>query len=316
MRWPAALLLTLLVALPSVPLAGAQMTENGFTGNSHLRLAYGDVPLSPAVEPDGRWNAVEYHRVHHSGGALLETFDITPGFAVDGVTCTCGNVTVTDATAFMVSSKGDVAAGDYVLALSYHMVRLEQATFPAAIVFRPLISGPWTATLYLRQGQSVYSRWAETATLPGASHPEYTIHSFGGDDGASQSPVFELNSAAGVAAAPGSPSGLAQSPWAYAAAAFILGALVWAFLVRQGIVQKRTRRQAVAVAAHDEAGKEPTAVLEGRKRALMAALKEVELAKMGREMDNATYDVVKADLKRQTVAVMRALEAAPDKKPE
>jgi len=40
----------------------------------------------------------------------------------------------------------------------------------------------------------------------------------------------------------------------------------------------------------------------------MAALKEVEVAKMHNEMAPEVYDAVKADLKKQTVTVMRALE--------
>jgi len=54
------------------------------------------------------------------------------------------------------------------------------------------------------------------------------------------------------------------------------------------------------------------AVLEGKKRALMAALKEVEVAKMNNEMPPEVYDAVKADLKKQAVTVMRALESGSE----
>jgi hypothetical protein len=42
----------------------------------------------------------------------------------------------------------------------------------------------------------------------------------------------------------------------------------------------------------------------------MAALKEVEVARMQNEIDVATFETVKADLKRQTVTVLRAIEEA------
>ena len=42
----------------------------------------------------------------------------------------------------------------------------------------------------------------------------------------------------------------------------------------------------------------------------LAALKEIEVAKMNNEMPTDVYDAVKADLKKQAVTVMRALETA------
>ncbi|MFO1536051.1 MAG: hypothetical protein ABR586_10330, partial [Thermoplasmatota archaeon] len=88
----------------------------------------------------------------------------------------------------------------------------------------------------------------------------------------------------------------------------------WAFLVQRGMVQARGRKQVAQVAAHTEAAaQDPPAVLEGKKRALLAALKEVELARQSQEMDTPTYDAVKAEFKKQAVTVMRALETADGK---
>ena len=159
----------------------------------------------------------------------------------------------------------------------------------------------------------VYVPAGRTVTAPGTPSMELpctqggcTIREYKGTAAEPLPSPFVVTVQSAAAPAPSGPN-----PWIYAAVAFVAGCILWALLVRQGVVQKRSRRQAVATAAHEEiAAKEPRPVLEGRKRALMAALKEVEIAHQAKEMDTATYDAVKAGLKRETVNVMRALETS------
>jgi hypothetical protein len=297
----------LVAAIVLSPLAVAQMDETSFTTPRHLRVAYGDVPLSPAVEPDGRWNAVVYHRIQHGGGALDEPFTIPQGFLADGATCTCGAVNWTAAGGRVTAP--DVAAGTIVVAVASHLA--SSPSDPIAVTFPDAAGKEWSAAFYLRQGQSVAWSGGAPQVLPGAQRPEYTIHQFTGSGAA---PVFTVN-AAGVEAVV--PPAAGPNPWLYAAVAFVVGAVVWALLVRQGVVQKRSRKQVVAMAAHEQiAAKETAPVLEGKKRALLAALKDVELAHQSKEMDTATYDAVKGEFKRQAVTVMRALETVETGKKE
>lgn len=302
MKWPLAALAALLAlaAAAPLPVAGADMTEHGFAGPAHLRAAYGDIPLTQTVEPDGRWNVVQYVRMEHSGGQSVTVgFNVPPGFVVDDPSCTCGNVTL---TGFEVTTQQDPGAGTHVFALAMHT---PPNGAPAAVplLYQPSVS-PWTATIYTRQGQTVSSTVAETTTLPGADRPEYTIHAFGPASGVG---YFGLNLPPTATTTTAPPEG--TSPWLYAAAGLLVGAALWALLVARGMVQRRTRKQVAAPAAHVEAAKaEPVTVLEGRKRALMAALKEVELARQADEMDIPTYDALKAELKKEAVTVMRAID--------
>lgn len=296
-----------------VPPTAAQMTENGFTGDSHLRAAFGDVPLSPAAEADGRWNVVEYQRLHHAGGPLIAGFAMTPGFAVDGATCTCGNVSLQHAVAPAPSTgveqvtASNVPAGVYVVSLTYHRDGVGGPGLPQGLLFTPA-AGPWTATLYLRSDQTVLTGAAQTQDLPGADHPEYRIHEYAGSD---RQAFFELNGAPVVTPMPAS----ATNPWLFAASGFIFGCIVWYFLVSRGVVQRRTRKQVASTAAHVEAAQnEALPILEGRKRALMAALKEIEMARQADELDLPTYDTLKAELKKETVTVMRAIDESSAKK--
>jgi hypothetical protein len=141
-------------------------------------------------------------------------------------------------------------------------------------------------------------------TSPGASTDgQSTIQVFSG-----LPDPFWISVAPAAAAAPPPSAGF---PWLYSGAAFVLGCIAWSLLVSRGLVQRRSRKQTAAVAAHVEASRSETpALLEGRKRALMAGLKELELARQANEIDVATYDQLKAELKRETVIVMRALDEA------
>ncbi|MES2155619.1 MAG: hypothetical protein V4510_10830 [bacterium] len=301
MTWAALAIVAILVA----PAGAAQMTEFGFSGTSHLRVAYGDVPLSPATESAGQWHAVEYRRITvPAGGSVAQLFAVSPGFAFENAACTCGNVTW---QAGQVTSPSSVPAGSYVIAITTGISA--GPADPVVVRLQTPGSDTASATIYLRQGQMVAGAQAETQVLPGADHPEYTIHAF---EGIPHATSFVLNAPGSPVAASGA-SG--TNPWLYAAAGVIVGAVVWAFLVKRGAVQRKSRKQVATTAAHVEAAQaEPVTVLEGRKRALMAALKELELARQANEMDVPTYDTLKAELKKETVTVMRAIDESGAKK--
>lgn len=194
-----------------------------------------------------------------------------------------GNATVQ--RAFGAEADGD---GGIVLALS----------IPAGLESDAVV------VLYVPAGRTVTAPGTPTQELP-CTQDDCTIREYKGTAAAPLASPFVVTVTSAAVAPPAGPN-----PWIYAAVAFVAGCILWALLVRGGMVQKRSRRQSVATAAHEEiAAKEPRPVLEGRKRALMAALKEVEIAHQAKEMDTATYDAVKAGLKRETVNVMRALES-------
>jgi hypothetical protein len=102
--------------------------------------------------------------------------------------------------------------------------------------------------------------------------------------------------------------------WLLMGVAFFLGMVLWAFLVSRGAVQRRSRKQVVATAPHAEAAREGQAVLEARKLALMAGLKELEMARMNKQVDDAAYDQVKGEFKAEAVTTMRAIEETGGKK--
>jgi hypothetical protein len=293
-----------LLALLAAPVAHAALTDTtDFAEASYLRVADGDIPRTTATEPAGQWNLVEYARVT-SGASVAARFALPAGFSPDGADCTCGNVTVTvlPSGLFQVASSAAPSATTLVAFRAHH------AAGDVAFSFDPQQSDAWTASFYLRQGQSVQSgNTPSTKDLPStAENPGYFITSFSG----SGSGWFQLG------ATPSVPAPVTQTNWVLVGVALVAGAFVWAFLVSRGLVQKKGRKQVAQVAAHVEAAAaDPAPVLEGKKRALLAALKEVELARQANEMPTDVYDVVKADLKKQAVTVMRALETG-DAKPK
>ncbi|MEK6984958.1 MAG: hypothetical protein AABX89_01070 [Candidatus Thermoplasmatota archaeon] len=296
--------LVALAALLLTPVALAADTTD-FTEASYLRVAYGDIPRTSATEPANRWNAVEYQRITDRGATSWAPglFELPSGFQFDGADCTCGNVTVDihPDGRYQIDYPAGVPAGEYVMAFRSHR---DVGDF--AFTFEPQVV-PSVATFYLTADQSIQSNLAPTVAglTSTAENPGYSIWSYAtsASDHGFSGTWFVVGS---NLVAPATASG---PNYVLLAAAAIAGALVWAILVSRGLVQKKSRKQVATVAAHVEAAQtDPAPVLEGKKRALLAALKDVELARQGNEMTVEVYDVVKADLKKQAVTVMRALE--------
>lgn len=278
----------LLVLLLVAPLAAQPMDDLSRINQDHaVKLAFGDIPLTTAVEPAGAWNGVAYAK-----GAAA-TFVLPNGAAYDGTDCSCAN--------FTVSRTGDrfelTTNASATFAFRFH--------FPALTALAFSVPGQSTATqiiVYAQDGFAVTSNLVRQGEALPTTDGTRFIHSFELPAGGNAA-WFTVHPSITTVAPAKSPDYLML------AAGIILGALVWAMLVGRGLVQKRSRKQVVATAAHVEAAKtEPRPVLEARKRVLVAALKELELAKQENQVDTPTYDVVKADLKKQAVTAMRALE--------
>jgi hypothetical protein len=338
MRSAALLSLALFVALAVLPVQAQTAGDDvSFSQASYARAGWGDLPRTAAAEPADLWNVVEYRRVEHNTGtestAQFRAEEGVEHFTVDcqgasGTAGACGNLTVDGATPdgdgykptetpgmITVHVPSATATGTLVVSCRH------SHAFQEALGFSLWFETPDDASLslYVRPGQGVASeREAAVAGLASTDeNPGLSIWRF---DGTSSDPFYHdqwfvvyPGRVALVPAdtlAPG-PGGLAINPWLMLAVGVVLGAIVWALLVSRGAVQAKARKQVVSTAAHVEAAaNDPPAVLEGRKRALLAALKEIEVAKMNNEMPNEVYDAVKADLKKQAVTVMRALETA------
>jgi hypothetical protein len=292
-----------ILALPG-PAAGAEMST--FSETYQVRVGSGDIPTTSAREPAG-WSVEQRYVAQHGTTETTATFDIPAGAQVLAAACSCGNVTTTSgAGTLTVHVAASVPAG----AVTLTVTTTQPADSALALNLRALDASS-VAVVYVPNGSEAHASVAlDAARSPGAS-----------TDGSAQIVVFpNLPSAFWLTVAPTSatsPPAATGAPiqWNYIAAAFILGCLVWSYLVGKGAVQKRSRKQVAGTAAHVEAAKrESPAILETRKRALMAALKDIELAHQNREVEDAPYDAVKADLKAQTVTVMRALDEAASKK--
>lgn len=289
----------LLIALALAPAAQAQ-EEYAFDESYFVRVAVGDVPRTNATETDGRLNVVEYLRLDHDGNRTSVTYD--PEAAGDdvGVGCDCGSASRTGTT---ITVGSDVPAGPVVVSLTHGHPFRDAATVPLAL--EP--AGDVAVTFYLTRDLGVSSSAEPATELEGAQFDGtivqydevaawFTVHPAG-------APAFAETKTREVPVAPG----FGIDPVSVLLG-LLAGALVWYLLVKQGMVQKR-RRQEVAVAAHkDVASREPKPVLEGRKRLLMTALKDLEMARMNKEISDEAYDRLKADFKKQAVTTMRALE--------
>lgn len=304
-----ALLLALLVAAP----ASAQPPV--FDQPYQARLALGDIPTTTTAEGPG-WNLEQRVRVDHvAGNDTTVTLRVPADMQAGTPTCTCSALGSERSGAdTLLHIRGNEPTGTYE-------VRLPSSQ-GASGHLNLTLEAPGYATngvlvVYVPGGHTLQAPIAPDDQLAcTAQAGDCTIHSFRGTE-ARPLPMPFLVTVAPQAATPppqDAPATVDLTPWLYAAVAFALGCLFWALLVSRGTVQKRSRKQAVTTAAHTQVASEPVAVLEGKKRALLAALKEVEVAKMNAEMDTATYDAVKADFKRQAVTVMRALESGEARK--
>ena len=280
----------------AAPAALAQGME--FPQPFQVRVGLGDVPTTPAAEPDG-WSVEQRWRIDSPGAEA--SLPIPPGARVVAATCDCNGTTETQADRVLFH----IPNGTTRATVSLTTTTARGSAFALDL---PVPVQPSIAIAYAPQGME--ARGVGTpSTLPGASGP-HTIHVFGEQGGLPSRFWLAILPAGGAVGTSGPVAvGEAGTPWLWIGAAFLAGILLWALLVSRGLVQARGRKQVVQVAAHEAiAAKEPRPVLEARKRALMAALKEVEMAKMSGEMEAPAYDTVKADLKKQTVTVMRALE--------
>lgn len=307
-------LVALLVTALAVPPAGAQMD---FSQAWQLRGAIGDIPTTGPAEDTSSWNLAETHVVIHDGGSRSFLFTPLAGYTGVDLRCTCQEepVTADDEGAFRFTFNASIEAGTYELTFTQRVAVDAGEAFPIQVPAVPESARSDAAVIfYLPAGYQVTPFPADVTSdepLPSPSKQGFLIHTFRGTPDAPFAPqlafaAYPTQDAIGPAVPEGG-----GFDWLALALGVLGGAVVWAVLVQQGVVQKRSRKQVASQAVHKEVAKtEPVPVLEGRKRALMAALKELEMAKMQKEMDTEVYDQLKARFKREAVTVMRALEEA------
>lgn len=302
--------LLLLAAVVLLPTAAAQIPS--FNEDYQVRAALGDIPSTTAIEPAGTWNVEQRITVAFDNNAseLDRTYLIRlpVGSTLVNATCDCARSTHTQ-TGDTLSLRIEplTESGQRTLTILTRQPVADVYGFRVApttptdlvvILYVP-VSLDATSNVPLREVGLSTDR---TATL------------FYQQFGASDYPFdlwFSIHPAT-TAVAP-SDAEANPLPWLFLVLGLAAGALLWSQLVARGIVQKKSRKQVAAPAAHVEAAKESVPVLEGKKRGLLAALKELELAKQANELPLEVYDAVKADFKRQAVTVMRALEDNGDK---
>ncbi len=304
----------LVLALALTALASpVQAQPPSFSQAYQVRAAVGDIPTTPATEPAGTWNVEQSLKVEFSNATSQAWhFTLPAGSTLANATCDCSRTThgvAGDQLTFTILEQ--TTSGPHTIRV---VTRQPAGDVVGGTVTPPVEAGAdAVVVLYVPGGSSVSSSadFDEVGTSP--SDPSKTILYATFDAG---HPLGDFWYAvhpgtATTAAGPADDGGDGWMEWLVPAAiGLALGAILWALLVSKGMVQAKSRRQVVATAAHVEAAaNDPPAVLEGKKRALLAALKEVELAKQANEMPVDVYDAVKADLKKQAVTVMRALEA-------
>ena len=326
-----AALLGLAALLATTPVASAALQDNldSVTEDTYLRGAVGDIPRTSPTEPAGQLNLVLYLRMEHTQGTETRTLVVLPtGAAEDGADCTCGGLQRNAADGEMFGDPpGSFVAlaiptgepsGSYVAAYRYHVPHLGGDLYAFTLDIAQRDARSLGISLYVPQGSVADSDLAPSGPLlpSTAENPGFVIYHYEGTPAAPTSSawfVLHPGTAAPAAVAAGGDGGI---HWLELGLGALVGVLLWAFLVGRGMVQRRGRREVRREAVHEAmAGREAKPVLEARKRALLAALKELEVARMAKEMGDAAYDAVKADLKRQAVAVMRALEEG-DAKPD
>ena len=296
------LLLAAAVLAAALP---AQAQPPAFTQAYQVRGAVGDIPTTAASEKGGLWNLEQRLTLHFTNTSAQQyAFTIPAGATLTNATCGCPAASTPSAGAVQFSFGSNVPSGTYTLVVATSQPYDSAFGFSLTV---PSQAGAQdrVAILYVPLGLQADS--AVKPSSPGTSTDgSATIQVFQAFASPFWASVHPTTQAAAAPAKTSSP----PISWPVAlVAGLVVGAVAWALLVSRGVVQRKGRRQVASTAAHVEAAAaEPPAVLEGKKRALMAALKEVEVAKMHNEMAPEVYDAVKADLKRQTVTVMRALE--------
>lgn len=303
MRRAALLSLAVLLVALAAPTGTAQPPT--YSEAYQVRAAMGDIPTTAATEPSNAWNVEQRVLVAATNASQAVTLQLPFGSTLVNASCTCGaqpTISGRDVT-FQVAGSGEqtvtlLSSQPASRAFGFEVLRPGVAASTVVVLYVPVSYEVETPVDGDSPGLSTDGS-ARILQYRGASMPNPFWAS------------LHLASTAGGDDTPPAAAGAGINPWLMLAVGVLAGALVWAFLVSRGTVQAKGRKQVAATAAHVEAAaNEPLPVLEGRKRALLAALKEIEVAKMNNEMPTEVYDVVKADLKKQAVTVMRALETA------
>lgn len=271
--------------------ASATAQEMTFTDPHQIRIGYGDLPSTDAVEADGQWNVEETHSLDAPAVLAL------PAGAMDAlIRAENGTANATlEADGYHVTPEGEqVFTITYSLAGSADVLAAQLDLEPQSRVF-----------LYTGPGAFVHAATDSQAPLAWPGDSSILIHEFTG----SLPERFWFNVAPVAPATSVEPTpGIGLDAMSLLLGV-VAGALVWALLVSRGVVQRRSRKQVASSAVHKEvAARESKQSLAGRKRMLMAALKELEMAKMNKDIEPAVYDSLKAEFKRETVTVMRAME--------
>ncbi len=303
-----ALALAAVAALAAPALAQPPLLEQAF----QVRGGFGDIRTTEAVEPAGAWNLVQSLRVPHTQGtASNTTFHVPAGHAVLAPGCSCPAFeSATSGLDVTILVPAGTASGNVTASLTTTAQVDEAFGFILTLPDRA-DAADVVAVLYVPVASDIAGPVA--ATSPGLSTDgQSRIFLFEGTAQAPWPPQASFFLAPATATAPppvDAPTGEGDGfAWLELALGIAIGAALWALLVQRGLVQAQARPPATTGAAPAEAGAaEPRPVLEGRKRALLAALKELELARQAQEVPVEAYEVVKADLKRQAVAVMQAL---------
>jgi len=309
-----------LAALALLLAAGTAAAQPDLDAELQVRAALGDIPTTEAAEPAGTWNVEQRRTVHHeTGNDTVVEFDLPAGSRGNTPSCDCNFMQEGTNGGIRFTIPATEPTGDVTPRVVAHIPNEPAIAF--ALEVPEDVRGSVLAIVYSATGAPVTAAMEEPpdSPLPCADTVGCVLHYYEGtpEDPAPATLWFSILPPGSVAeptpvtttvTVPG-PSE-AGSWWLPLAVGLVLGFLVWAMLVQRGVVQRRSRKQVVTTAAHVEMAREGKATLEARKRTLMAALKELEVAKMNGEVDTAAYDRLKAEYKKETVSVMRALEQA------
>ncbi len=276
-----------------------------------VRGAMGDIPTTDAVEPSGSWNQYEERRVTHNGSSTPVSFTVPPGAMDVRLECQCNGTVSMDGSTYTYTIDSTEPAGDLAVVFTHRRAIGTDGFGFALSGINGALRSDASMRFYIPENFILEGDIVPTASLPSTSaNPGLTIYVF---DGTQDAPLpeamwFVAYPQTQSVSPPPADDGLDLLALLLGIA---IGVVVWYFLVARGVVQARQRKQVVVKAEHQQvAERETTDVLEGRKRVLMAGLKELELAKANQQIETDVYDRLKAEYKKQTVTVMRALESA------
>lgn len=269
------LLATVLASL-LLPTGAAQMPT--FDEAYQVRGALGDIPSTPATEAADVWNLEQRLRVafDNSTDELSRTyhFAIPAGATLANASCDCyqyhSTVTATSVT-FVIDPA--TSSGERTITIVTRQVADEAFGF----TLRAALEAPAdrAVVLYVPAGSQVASNLDFSS--PGMSTDGTATIQFARFASGNAMPGeawFALHPAVD-APAPVDSGFNDDLVWVFLALGLVAGATLWSLLVSRGLVQKRSRKQVAGTAAYVEAAATDSApVLEGKKRALLAALKD------------------------------------------